>query len=215
MRNRIKNFIELALAQRGNEYFTREQDIQIYLAKCLSDTNEFDRIFIEYHIPIHIIPIYPWVDSNNIYIDLVVEKNSLFYPIEIKYKTTSQILPLNIFGTEGSVLLGHHGAQNIGCYDFWKDVKRLELFQERFANVEQGIMLFITNDESYCQPPIRVNTGYSQFSIHEGRVVNRGVTLNWNRVLAISANRPPITLYHEYNLTWNNLNLQQHKYLLL
>lgn len=33
MRNRIINFIETALAQRDNEYFTREQDIQIYLAK--------------------------------------------------------------------------------------------------------------------------------------------------------------------------------------
>ena len=42
MRNRIINFIELALAQRENGYFTREQDIQIYLAKYLYNTNEID-----------------------------------------------------------------------------------------------------------------------------------------------------------------------------
>jgi hypothetical protein len=215
MRNRIINFIETALAHRDNEYFTREQDIQIYLAKYLSDTNEFDRISIEYHIPFHMLPQYPWVDSNNIYIDLVVEKNNLFYPIEIKYKTTTQSLPLNIFGTEGCVVLGHHGAQNIGCYDFWKDIRRLELYEQNFANVERGIMLFVSNDESYIQPPLNVNTGYAQFSIHEGKVVNSGEMLNWNRVLTISANRPPITFNNTYNLTWNDLNLTQHKYLLL
>ena len=44
MRNRIINFIETALAQRDNEYYTREQDIQIYLAKYLSEVDAFDSV---------------------------------------------------------------------------------------------------------------------------------------------------------------------------
>lgn len=215
MRNRIINYIEIAFAQRENEYFTREQDIQIYLAKYLSDTNEFDRIFLEYHIPFHMLPLYPWVDSNNIYIDLVVEKNNLFYPIEIKYKTTTQSLPLNIFGTEGGVLLGHHGAQNIGCYDFWKDVKRLELFQERFTNVEQGIMIFVTNDLNYQYSPRNVNVGYAQFSIHSNRVVAKNEILNWNGNLSISKNRPAISVSKSYKISWHPLPIDQHFYILV
>jgi hypothetical protein len=214
MRNQIREMLRAALAAR-QEYFTREQDIQIYLAKYFESSNFFERVFFEYHIPSSSINQYPWHDSNNIYIDLVLLKDGHYYPVEIKYKTMSQQIPLTVFGTVAQITLGHHGAQNIGCYDFWKDIKRIELFQERFPNVEQGIMIFVTNDESYSQPPLRANTGYAQFSIHEGRVVNMSETLNWNRILTISANRPPITLSHAYNLTWNNLNLQQHKYLLL
>lgn len=142
-------------------------------------------------------------------------KKERYYPIEIKFKTVSQDIPAKIFGSNKLISLRHHGAQNIGCYDFWKDIRRLELYEQSSANVERGIMLFVSNDESYVQPPLTVNTGYAQFSIHEGRVVNMGDMLNWNRVLSISANRPPITLNNAYELIWNNLRLKQHKYLLI
>lgn len=214
MRNEIIEMIRAALMER-ERFFSRENEIQIYLANYFNNTQEFDEVFIEYHIPSGLIRAYPWTDSQNIYIDIVLHKNERYYPIEIKFKTISQNIPATIFGSNTSIVLGHHGAQNIGCYDFWKDIRRLELYESNFANVECGIMLFISNDESYIKPPLNANTGYAQFSIHEGRVVNIGQMLNWNKILTISANRPPITLSHAYNLTWNNLNLQQHKYLLL
>ena len=214
MRNEIIEMIENALLIR-QDFFTREQEIQIYLANFFAESNEFDNIYLEYHLPSHLLPHYPWIDSNNIYIDIVLEKNNIFYPIEIKYKTTTQNLPINIFGSDTIVVLGHHGAQNIGCYDFWKDIKRLEIFENQFQNVEQGIMLFVTNDESYFQPPLKQTTGYAQFSIHNQRVVNEGETLSWNKLLKITSNRPPITLYNSYTLNWNDLNLDQHKYLLI
>jgi len=126
--------IENALMDR-QRYFIREHEIQIYLANFFAESKEFNNIFLEYHLPSHLLPHYPWVDSNNIYIDIVLEKNNIFYPIEIKYKTTTQNLPINIFGSDSIVVLGHHGAQNIGCYDFWKDIKRLEIFENQFQNV--------------------------------------------------------------------------------
>jgi hypothetical protein len=111
--------------------------------------------------------------------------------------------------------LGHHGAQNIGCHDFWKDVKRLELYEFSFQKVEQGIMLFVTNDETYLQPPLNMNTGYAQFSIHENKTVVERETLDWNRALSISRNRPPIQLNKGYRISWTNMQLENHFYILL
>ena len=152
MRDQIIGIIKEAL-ENQEEFFTREQEIQIYLADYLNRKNLFDNVYIEYHIPSNSLVNYPWKDSNNIYIDIVIVSGNKYYPVEIKYKTISQTVPLKLFGTPSPVTLGHHGAQNIGCYDFWKDIKRLELFEENFENVEQGIMLFVTNDPSYLQPP--------------------------------------------------------------
>lgn len=178
-------------------------------------SRSFDRVFVEQHIPASMIPNYPWTDANNIYIDLVILKDGIYYPIEIKFKTKSQPIPLSVLGNDELLTLGHHGAQNIGCYDFWKDVKRLELYEASFPQVQQGIMLFVTNDETYLQPPLNMNTGYAQFSIHEGKTAAQNETLNWNRALSISRNRPPIQLNGNYHLTWRAMQLQNHFFVLL
>jgi hypothetical protein len=214
MRSQIITIINDALLFR-EEYFTREQEVQIYLADYLNKKNLFDYVYLEYHIPSNAIENYPWKDSNNIYIDIVVFTEGKYYPIEIKYKTISQTVPLKLFGTQSLVVLGHHGAQNIGCYDFWKDIKRLELFEQTFEKVEKGIMLFITNDESYQLPPRNNEVGYAQFSINQNRIVESGQTLDWNGALSISVNRPPISLRNSYFLKWSEMKLKQHKYLLL
>lgn len=159
MKNEIIKLIRQALFER-KPYFTREQEIQIYLAEFIKTKSDFDDVFLEYHIPSAIINNYPWTDSKKVYIDIVLVKDDLYYPIEIKFKTVSQLVPLNLFGSKYSITLGQHGAQNIGCYDFWKDIKRLELFEEKFENVSEGIMLFITNDLSYLKPPRNKKIGY-------------------------------------------------------
>ena len=50
MRNQIIGIIREALANR-EEFFTREQEIQIYLADYLNRKNLFDNVYLEYHIP--------------------------------------------------------------------------------------------------------------------------------------------------------------------
>jgi hypothetical protein len=214
MRNKIIEIIEEALSNR-TEFFTREQEIQIYLSDYLNQKKIFDNIFLEYHISSSCLLNYPWKDANNVYIDIVVLSKGIYYPIEIKFKTVSQQVPLNFFGTSTFTTLGHHGAQNIGCYDFWKDIRRLELIEENFNSVNKGIMLFVTNDESYLLPPRNHDVGYAQFSIEDYRIVKSGQTLNWNGALSISINRPPIKLNREYVLNWKKLTLHQHSYLLL
>ncbi|MNT24500.1 hypothetical protein D3C72_1599760 [compost metagenome] len=144
-----------------------------------------------------------------------MEKASKFYPIEIKYKTSTQQLPHLIFGQNVNVLLGKHGAQSIGCYAFWKDIKRIEFFQETFPFVESGIALFVSNDMSYQNAPLKPNVGYAPFSIHEGRNINAGTLLNWNGNLAIANNRPGFTVNNNYIINWTEMQLQQHHYILM
>ena len=214
MRRQIVEMIEQEMRNRTS-YFTREQDIQLALAYMLETSRAFDRVFVEQHIPASMISNYPWTDANNIYIDLVIQKDSVFLPIEIKFKTKSQQVPLSVLGIDDVITLGHHGAQNIGCYDLWKDVKRLELFEESFPQVEQGIMLFITNDETYLQPPLNMDAGYAQFSIHENKTVAQHETLDWNKALSISKNRPPIQLNRGYLASWTEMQLQNHFFMIL
>ena len=214
MRELILNLITNALLIR-NDFFIREQDIQLYLTNYFINSNLFDRVFIEYHIPSLLVNNYPWSDSNNIYIDIVIEKDNVFYPIEIKYKTRAQFIPLLIFGQNENIILGQHGAQNIGCYDFWKDVKRLELFEQNFENVERGIMLFVSNDFTYQNAPLNQNVGYTQFSIHNGRNIPLNTFLNWNGNLAVANGRPGLQMIHPYIINWNEMQIEEHHYILV
>lgn len=214
MRNEIINLIEEALKSR-NEYFMSEQEVQIYVANYLYQTNKFQDVFLEYYIPVNEIEPYPWGKNKKIYIDIVVNAFDKYYPIEIKYKTKTQVVPMKLFGGRINLSLGQQGAQNIGCYDFWKDIKRLEILEEKFPEVEKGIMLFVTNDETYLLRPRNTEVGYAQFALFENKIVNSGEKLDWNGSLSISDNRPPIKLKHNYILKWKDLKLDQHKYLLV
>lgn len=213
MRQQILNQIILALCKRNN-FFIREQDIQLYLANHFINSHLFDNVFIEYHVPSNLIVNYPWADINNIYIDIVLEKDGQFYPIEIKYKTVAQVLPFMVFGQNANVILGQHGAQNIGCYDFWKDIKRIELFEQTFQNVERGVVMFVSNDLTYQNAPLNPNVGYAPFSIHQGRVIPINSFLNWNGNLAVANGRLGLTTNYAYNINWTPMLIPQHHYIL-
>lgn len=214
MREDVIRIVRNAIENR-TQFYTREQEIQIHIAKELEGSGLFDYVYLEYHIPSQSIENYPWLDANNIYIDIVVKRNGRFLPIEIKFKTKAQQILTNVFGTDLPIVLGQHGAQNIGCYDFWKDVKRLEIFENQFENVDQGVMLFVSNDESYMQYPRNEYVGYFQFSIHQDKSVVPGELLSWNGDLNVAIGRPPISISRGLVINWVELNLHQHSYILV
>lgn len=214
MREQILEQVSVALMNR-NDFFIREQDIQIYLANYFINSNMFDNVFIEYHVPSNIIVNYPWTDVNKIYIDIVLEKDNIFYPIEIKYKTRTQNLPYLVFGQGVNMALGQQGAQNIGCYDFWKDVKRIEMFEQTFQNVERGVVLFVSNDISYQNNPLNPNVGYALFSIHQGRTIPMNTFLDWNGNLAVGNTRPGFIINNPYNINWTPMIIPNHSFILV
>jgi hypothetical protein len=208
MRNTIIEAIKKAFDE-NKRVFYREQDIQIFLIEYFNKMEIFNNVFFEYHIKTDFLDSYQWEKDKNLYIDIVLQKNEKFYPIEIKYKTIKQEFITNIFGQKGiKMATEFQGAINLGCYDLWKDVKRLEIIQKKFKNVQQGIILFVTNDKSYVENPKNDQTGYYQFSIAENKQVFENQTLDWNKDLKIAENRGAITFDNSYTINWNELNCE-------
>ncbi len=223
MKKKIIEQIKQALEER-KEIFLREEDIKLYLAQKFAEIKEYDDIFMEYHIPIELLEKknidYPWNNKNNIYIDIVLEKDNSFYPIEIKYKTKSQELNKKIFGEVGNIKLKKQGAQVKGCYSFWKDVKRIEIFEQLSNNVKEGVVLFITNDTSYINKPSNEDVGYANFSIHQDQFVQSKPILKWKgKESKFSKKLVNIELKNSYKINWiemKNLNSElKFRYILL
>ena len=215
MREAIQHQIASALAVRNN-YFIREQDVQQYLANYFLQTNQYANVFSEYQIPGSLVPPYLLTDANNNYIDIVVEIDNLFYPIEIRYKTVAHPVPHLVFGQNVNIILGQQGSSKTGSYDFWKDVKRIEFFEANFARVQRGIVLFISNDPDYRRTPFNPNAGHASFSTYQDREVSAGTILDWNGNAAVANKRPGFSVNYHYHLNWVAMpQLQQHYFLLV
>lgn len=200
-------------------FFHSEEEVQINLAKFLLDSGTYNNVYVEYYVNRNLIPNYPWNNDKKISIDIVVRNGNDYIPIEIKYKTKQQIFPHQVFGTQTNVELAEQGAQNEGCYSFWKDIKRIEILKDTFNLNYSGIVLFITNDHSYLRPP-RADVQYGPFSIHEGRRVLKSDILNWDSTRkAIKPDRaekyPGLTISNEFTINWYDLNIENHKYILI
>lgn len=218
MRQTLINNINTFLANHVG-FFHSEEEVQILLAKYLLNTGEYDDIFVEYYVNRQLIHNYPWNNDKKISVDIVVRVDNNYIPIEIKYKTKRQIFPHHVFGSQTNVELAEQGAQNEGCYSFWKDIKRIEILQETFNLNNSGLVLFITNDLSYLRQP-RADVQYGPFSIHQGRQVVQDYFLNWDDTRkAIKADRaekfPGFTIANDYTINWQDLNIENHKYILV
>lgn len=210
----IKSFLD-----NYDGFFHSEQEVQILLAQHLLNTDSYNNVYVEYYVNRELIPDYPWNNDKKISIDIVVRKGSAYIPIEIKYKTTKQVFPHYVFGSQTHVELAHQGAQNEGCYSFWKDIKRIEIIKRIFNLNHSGLVLFITNDLTYLNPP-RTNVQYRPFSIHEGQRIDGGTLLDWdNTRKPIKDTRsdkfPGFEISNNYLINWKDLNIQKHKYILV
>jgi len=218
MREQTLNYIQTFLGEFDG-FFHSEEEVQLLLVKYLINSNYFDNVFVEYYVHTHLIPNYPWQNDKKISVDIVVEKNNLYLPIEIKYKTKRQLFPHFIFGSLTNVELAEQGAQNEGCYSFWKDIKRIETINSTFHNTEIGLVLFITNDSSYERLP-RQGVQYGPFSIHQNRQVPAETFLNWDATIKpIKPDRavkfPGFHIDKNYLINWQDLNIEEHKYILI
>lgn len=128
-----------------------ERDFQVKLAGKYLDAGY--SVDLEYFIPSETLPDYPW-STERLRIDIVVGDGVHYVPVELKFKTkyiSENKLTFERFGerVSGTDVMVTQGANNHGRYDFWKDVKRLELLNERFDYVAGGLAVFVTNDPYY------------------------------------------------------------------
>lgn len=173
----------LSYVKQIDRVIFNERDLQLYLSDKLKSSGHYDDIHLEYHLPKGVNSKFDegyadW-ETERPSIDIVLEIGRRFIAIELKNKLKSFSTNLSRFGESTDVqILKNQSAQNIGRYQFWKDVKRIELLKQSYKNVLGGIALFLTNDTNYMRTSTEAD--YAAFSmvsdISSGGIAN---PLDW------------------------------------
>jgi hypothetical protein len=120
--------------------------------------------------------------------------------IELKYKTRGLRVVV-----EGEVFdLSNHGAQDLGKYDFLKDVQRLERVASQ-GNGVIGYAVLLTNDSLYWAPPGDRGTIDDSFRLHEGTSLTG--ELRWGAGASdgtIRHREEPIVIKGAYSPLWQD-----------
>ena len=142
-----------AFLESNNELLFNERDFQIHLATWLRNSaNAYDDVDVEYYVPWQELENYIW--RSELRLDIVVKKDGEYCPVELKYKTKKVERKISRFDellSDEVVVMKNQGAQDLGMYDFWKDIRRVELVRNRFKKVKNGLAVFVTNDVSYTK----------------------------------------------------------------
>lgn len=191
----------------NQELFFNERDFQMHLALWLKSLNKYDDVDLEYYVPRAALNGYNW--NSELRMDIVVRKGDAYLPVELKYKTkrvgkkTLLRFGEDIQATEGKPfeIMKSQGAQDLGMYDFWKDVRRIELVRNRFEHVIGGLAVFLTNDRAY-QHTANANSNNYLLSISEG-VHSR--EKHWKDENSACAQRhPDFEVECEYAIEWHS-----------
>lgn len=205
----IKKDISSFLSER-TELFLNESDLQMNLSVYLMQSGNYDDVNVEYYIPFNQLDGYLW--NNELYIDIVVRRGDDFVAVELKYPTKKIAEPISRFGEQLSEvpLLKEHSAQDIVQYNFWKDVRRMELLKKRFPSVKKGLAILLTNDMLYMKPR-REGIVCEQFSTAEGM---HNSSRHWSIHREwMDKGYPDFDLDGQYAIKWHHSNLGGHKFI--
>ena len=200
MRTDIDSYLKVL----HQEILFNERDFQMHLATYLKETEHYDDVDLEYFVPTDMLDGYKELWNSELRIDILVRKGAEYCPVELKYKTKLIESSLKRFGVEANnvVIVKNQGAQDLGMYGFWKDVKRIEMVKERFDAVKSGLSVFLTNDEFYKKPS-RETSNNREFCMCEG--IN-SKSKHWQRESKITVGYKGFDLSREYRITWDEAN---------
>ena len=74
-------------------------------------------------------------------------------------------------------VLKEQGAKDQGCYNYLKDIMRIEEFRNKTSKFIEGYTIKITSEMSYLKPPTKINCTYAEFSIEDGSI--KTGCMNW------------------------------------
>ena len=205
----VQNDID-AFLKSNDELFFNERDFQMHLAIWLKHSSHaYDDVDVEYYVPYKMLDNYIW--ENELHLDIVVKKNGEYLPVELKYKTKSVFKKLLRFdeeikdseGRDSLQVMKNQGAQDLGMYNFWEGIRRIELVRNRFERVKGGLAVFVTNDGAYLKEPKSTSNNY-RFNMKEGV---HGKQKHWQKLDSVCAKtHPDFTLEKEYEIKWNSAN---------
>lgn len=199
--------------------FSNESDLQLRLSCYLKHSGHYDRVEVEYYVPYQELQRlnaslttanFPW--DSDLYIDIVVEKDGQFVPIELKYPTKDIWGAFTRFGvavTAKVPMLKNQGAQDIVRYNYWKDVRRIEALRQAYAEtIVGGLAVLVTNDSSYQNNPTNPNVGYANFSIKNGRTVTQPQNRNmsWQNGVSVAKKHPSFQIDGSYSIHWQPMS---------
>jgi len=195
----INSILEASLGERS--VFHSEADFQHHLAWTIHKELVDSKMRLEYPLSKD--------DSNRWeYCDILVQAPHLI-GLELKYKT-------KLFSTQidsEHFELKNQSAQDVGRYDFLKDISRLETWCD-IGRIKIGYAIILTNDHSYWTPPTK-DTVDKEFRIHSRAVSGQ---MSWGPDASagtMKSREKPINLKNSYFLEWNETPHPDFKYLLL
>lgn len=194
--------------ESNEELLFNERDFQMHLATWLrKSANDYDDVDVEYYVPKIELPNYVW--DSELRLDIVVKKNGEYCPVELKYKTKKverQISRFDEILDDKVVVMKNQGAHDLGMYDFWKDVRRIELVHNRFAKVKGGLAIFVTNDALYTKASRPESNNYL-LNMNEGK---HSVIKHWqneNSACAKMKSYKSFEVEKEYSINWHHRNV--------
>lgn len=196
-----------AFLENNNELLFNERDFQMHLATWLRNSaNNYDDVDVEYYVPWQELDGYIW--ESELRLDIVVKKNGEYCPVELKYKTKNierQITRFDELLNKKVAVMKNQGAQNLGMYDFWKDVHRIELVRKRFKRVKGGLAVFVTNDVLYTKASKSSSNNYLFGMVGD---VTRLKQKHWrNPESTCAKTHPNFDVEQSYDIIWHSRDI--------
>lgn len=202
------NMTEVIKTLQGKrQIFCSEADFQLEMAWVIKEMYRDAKVRLEY------VPTF----DDKMRIDIIVFINNEWIPIELKYKTKkSKKGALEDKITQEVFNLKNQGAKDINCYLYLKDIERIESIKEQKIeiikgqeknNFKEGYAVFLTNDETYLNPPQKNNCVYKDFSLEDG-AIKKG-KLEWAEHTGAGTKKgieDPIKLKGIYKMEWEKFS---------
>jgi len=197
-----------AFLESNDELLFNERDFQMHLATWLRNSaNRYDDVDVEYYVPRQELENYIW--ESELRLDIVVKKEGEYCPVELKYKTKKVERKISRFDedlTGDVVVMKNQGAQDLGMYDFWKDVRRVELVRNRFERVKGGLAVFVTNDNAYTKASKTTSNNYL-LNMNEGV---HSTQKHWaNPESTCAKTHPNFEVEKEYSIDWHTKEIDK------
>lgn len=171
------------------EIFVSEADFQLELAWIIKEQYPDALVRLEYC---------PYFNPS-MHIDILVIIDNQWIPIELKYKTKGCNKKI---GSE-TFILKNHGAKDINCYLYLKDLQRIESIKDTALEFFEGYTIFLTNDLTYIKKPSKPDCVYKDFSLEDG--ITKQGTLDWSENTGEGTRKnceEPIVLKNNYPIKW-------------
>jgi hypothetical protein len=140
------------------------------------------------------------VENQFLHIDVWVTHLDEVLAVELKYKTRA----LSVQVGNEQYRLKSQSAQDIGRYDFIKDIQRLEQISTVSRNFV-GYAILLTNDSAYWIKPANLNTVDANFRINDGRVLEGIFSWAENTSFGTKKNREqPLVLKNRHIAQWES-----------